>query len=363
MTDESEWLESAVRGGTDWMLLAHAATERNGISGCFDLDRGWDPPYAETSGYSIPTLLRASRRLNDPRVDQVAFEVGRWLLSIQRDDGSFPGEMGVDGDPIVFDVGQILLGLLALHEATGDEPSERAARKAANWLCAAQDDDGAWRRDVFRGYANTYSSRVAWALAVAGHQLDEPTYADAAVRACEWIASHGRSSGWLDRMGFSEDELPTTHTIAYTLRGLLRVGTISGVPRLVDLAVRGAGCLSRARGAFHPLLPGEFSADFLPAANFACLTGDAQMVVVWLDAARVTGDQQLADRARVTGRRLHALQQANLGGRFETLGALPGSFPLDGGYEPRRFPNWATKFMVDAFLDLLDFQHEGRLAG
>jgi hypothetical protein len=32
------------------------------------------------------------------------------------------------------------------------------------------------------------------------------------------------------------------------------------------------------------------------------------------------------------------------------LGAIPGSHPAWGGYNPLSFPNWATEFLADAIL-------------
>ncbi|MBC8072612.1 MAG: hypothetical protein IAG13_30100, partial [Deltaproteobacteria bacterium] len=34
----------------------------------------------------------------------------------------------------------------------------------------------------------------------------------------------------------------------------------------------------------------------------------------------------------------------------ETRGAIKGSHPIWGGYSPFTYPNWATKFFVDALL-------------
>ena len=35
----------------------------------------------------------------------------------------------------------------------------------------------------------------------------------------------------------------------------------------------------------------------------------------------------------------------------DSLGALPGSFPLWGRYEPFGLPNWATKYFLDSLLN------------
>jgi hypothetical protein len=47
---------------------------------------------------------------------------------------------------------------------------------------------------------------------------------------------------------------------------------------------------------------------------------------------------------------LSYIQQRNINEREMTRGAIPGSFPIWGRYEPFAFPNWATKFFCDALL-------------
>ena len=64
-------------------------------------------PYPEVSGYFIPTLLAWNEK-------DRAFAYGRWLLTIQRDDGSW-GDPNLN-EPYAFDTGQVIKGLLALYE-------------------------------------------------------------------------------------------------------------------------------------------------------------------------------------------------------------------------------------------------------
>jgi Squalene-hopene cyclase C-terminal domain len=339
----------------DWIAMAHDATGRAGVSGGYDLNHGWLPPYAETSGYTVPTLLRAARVLDRSDLASRAGQVCEWLLEQQAPDGSFPGEMGTDGDPVVFDVGQILLGLLAQWRENRDNRLLLAADRAASWLRREQDDDGAWRRTAFLGYANAYSTRVSWALLEAWQAADSEQHRETAERALRWALAQARPDGWIGRMSFDRDQAPSTHTIGYTLRGLLRSADILG-------GALGRGCeaaaaiaavrLAELRTPLTPLLPGEIVDAFQPAADYACLTGDAQMVTVWLDVARRSGRLALRQRAMETGSRLR-LAQITQPIQPEILGALPGSWPLSGGYEPLRFPNWATKFLADALLSTL----------
>src|SRR4051794_17477092 len=103
-----------------WVCRGHDATGRLGISAGFDLRDGWQPTYPETSGYLMPTLLRGAVALDRADLADRAAEVGHWLLGLQRPDGAFPGGTGTEGAPVVFDTGQILLGLLAWWRTTGD---------------------------------------------------------------------------------------------------------------------------------------------------------------------------------------------------------------------------------------------------
>jgi hypothetical protein len=344
----------------DWIAAAHDATDRNGLSGGLDLRDGWLPPYPETSGYTIPTLLRAAARLERPELAVRAIQIADWLLEIQRPDGAFPGDMGLHGEPVVFDVGQILLGLVCAWRTTKRDVLLVSARRAAYWLANELEPDGAWVRHAFLGLPNSYSTRVCWAMAELCIEDEQSAVRDAIRSALGWVLRHARADGWVDHMAFRPGQAPYTHNIAYTLRGLLRcaallddeLGQACG-----EVAVAGAQRLAELRSPLWPLLPGQLADGFEPIANYACLTGDAQLTTVWLDAAECAGMPQLVERAEATVGRLLELQ-VDQPLEPRAVGALPGSWPLGGGYEPLRCPNWATKFLADALLNLDDVRSQ-----
>ncbi|WP_433607150.1 prenyltransferase/squalene oxidase repeat-containing protein [Dactylosporangium sp. CA-139114] len=344
-------LEDAMR----WVATAHDATGRQGISAGYDLTGGWQPTYPETSGYLVPTMLRAAGELDGPFADELrarAVQVGQWLLELQAADGSFPGGTGTEGPPVVFDVGQIMLGLLALWRATGAEAYRTAADRAGHWLGGVQRDDGAWLSHF--GYPNTYSSRVTWALAETWQATGDQAHLERVNRSLRWLAGQAQPGGWIGGMSFSAGHTAWTHTIGYALRGLLRAGDIAGGPdgqRCVAAAAECAGRLARLRTPLYPLLPGELGPDFVPLADYACLTGDAQLVTIWADLADRGDEPWLRERAAATLERLSRLQVRQ---PLEpaAVGALAGSWPLSGAFEPNAFPNWATKFLADAAMNL-----------
>ncbi|GAA2905223.1 hypothetical protein Acy02nite_86140 [Actinoplanes cyaneus] len=341
--------QKIVAAGMTWIERAHDVTGRRGISAGYDLATGWQPAYPETSGYLLPTMLRAARVLDRAPLADRAVEVGRWLREIQLPDGAFPN-LGLEGQPAVFDAGQIVLGLVALWRRTEDPALLESAARAGRWVGDMQRADGSWLSHL--GFPNTYSSRVAWALAELSRATGDPAYARHAERSLDWILTRVRPDGWIDAMAFEENRAPWTHTIGYALRGLLRGGDLVGgdlgarcVAAASDCALR----LADLRSPLHPLLPGEIGPGFEPYADYACLTGDAQMVVVWWDVAARRGDRALAQRCLEVMDRLAALQVWQ---PLEpaAVGALPGSWPQSGAFEPNAFPIWATKFLVDAAL-------------
>ena len=50
------------------------------------------------------------------------------------------------------------------------------------------------------------------------------------------------------------------------------------------------------------------------------------------------------------------IQSSTMDGRKEVKGALQGSFPIWGRYEPFAFPNWATKYLLDSLMNDIDYR-------
>src|SRR5207247_11332943 len=96
-------------------------------------------------------------------------------------------------------------------------------------------------------------------------------------------------------------------------------------------------------------LPGCFFSDWEPAVFSSCLTGSAQIAVVCFRLHEHTGAAQYletADRLTDYLKGLQILDSADPG----VAGALGGSFPLLGSYMTAGYPNWATKYYLDALL-------------
>lgn len=332
----------------DWLKRAHDVCTDGGVSYGYSLRGGWRASYIETTGYIATTFfgLAASRR--DEALFDRAVQMVDWLLRVQNRDGSFSNPKFTPGRGIVFDTGQDLFGLVRAYRETQAQKYLAAAERAADWLVRAADEDGRWTQHTHLGVPHVYNSRVAWAL-MQLHQLAPTDERDRVLRAnLDWAVSQQRPSGFFDRCGFVPDVAPFTHTIAYAIRGLWESGELLDDERYRAAAVRAADVtadLVRHDG----FLPGQISVSGEPAARYSCLTGQAQLAIAWAKMFDATG----ADRFRRTAVRAlrYVMARQDLTTKdLNRRGAIKGSHPTWGRYSPLTYPNWSTKFFIDAML-------------
>jgi uncharacterized protein YyaL (SSP411 family) len=343
-----------------WLARAQDATGCGGVSAYYDAAKGqWAGAYPETTGYIIPTLLHYARLVGDNACRERALSMAAWESDIQLADGGVrAGTLDAARIvPTIFNTGQVLFGWLAAWQTTHHQRFSDSLVRAADWLVAGQDADGAWRRfsSPFATHTlNTYNTRVAFALALTGRALDEPGYTQAATRNVQWALTQMHPNGWLDHNDLQNNAQPLMHTIAYATRGILEVGLITDNADFVAAATRIARAVAatqRGDGA----LPGRLDADWQPAARWSCLTGNVQMAIVWqrlADAAHERSFRYAANRAIAFTVAAQDLTAEHPGLR----GGIAGSSPRNGGYMKHRYPNWAAKFFIDALL----LQQEGR---
>jgi len=333
-----------------WLCRTHEATGRMGSSKGFSLLRGWLPAYPETTGYVIGTLLDyAAREAGRDALVQRAREMGDWERRIQEPDGGImQGQIGtLPRRSIVFNTGQVLHGWIDLEEA-GHTGYDEAAARAAGLLTTEMRADGTWNPAVqYSGLAHTYDSRVAWAMLRWAARSGDDGVGDAARRQLDWVCTRQQANGWFADCVFKTATTPSTHAIAYTLRGLLESYVIAGEQRWLEAVLRTSEVLIRKFEVMSRLVS-NFDEAWRPTSMHSCLTGTVQLGGVWLRLYQVTGD------ARWLNAGLKATEQA--AARQETShwkpirGALAGSFPVWGRYAPLQYPNWATKFLADSLM-------------
>lgn len=345
--------EDHLKAAIEWLYRSQDVTDCDGSAAYYSLLTGWSGPYPETSGYIIPTLYDFAEYSDSDEARRRGERMARWLLGLQLKNGAFPEgiDPGPDADPSVFNTGQILFGLIRAYRETDDNRFFEAAIDAADWLISVQHPNGYWQKHDYLGVRHTYCSRVAWALLLVNDMSAQDDYYLAANNHLEWVFSERDDNYWFHKMSFEENGVPYLHTIAYTLRGLIEAGFLMEKEQFLAPARETANHLLEIQEN-DGVLKGAYNADWT-AQNFYCLTGNAQMALIWLRLYSMENEvkyQKVVEES-VKFLKLHQSipdQKRNFSGAFK------GSHPVWEQYMRFRFPNWAVKFFVDTMLLYID---------
>jgi hypothetical protein len=344
--------EAVIASCTQWLCEAQdkSASNDGGVARDFCLMKGWSTSYPETTGYIIPTMIAMAHRNGDAALHERARRMLDWCVAIQFAEGGFQGGKidAMPRVPVTFNTGQILIGLAAGAAEYRDPRYLDAMHRAASWLRDSLDDDGCWRRfptPFAKPGEKAYETHVSWGLFEAERVAPGHGYGAAGLRQVEWALTKQEPNGWFASNCLTDPEHPLTHTIGYVLRGVLEGHLLSGRADLLQAAIRtGTGLL----GAIGPggYMAGRLDRNFAPAANYACVTGSAQIAHCFFLLYRLTGD----GRYLAAGQKLTAFvrRTVRLEGRDGRVGGVKGSFPVDGAYGQWQYLNWAAKFCIDA---------------
>lgn len=349
-------IEDHLRAAADWLLYAQSATPDDGVAHSYDIrSKKWMASYPETTGYVIPTLYDYAKHYNLPKYAEAATRMAAWESDIQLSDGGVRAGT-IDAKvvaPTIFNTGQVLFGWAKAWLETGDERFKSSLIRSADWLVAAQDQDGAWRRfpsPFTSSKLNSYNTRSAFGLVRAYQALGKNEYLDAAIANVDWTLSRAQTNDWLPDNCLSENANLTalTHTIAYSIRGILEVGVVAERNDFVEKALKMAKHVAlsqREDGALNAY----YTPDWKTAVDWSCITGNSQMAINWLRLAQLTGDKELVFNAKKANRFNMSIQNLN-SVDLKIRGAIKGSHPINAGYMTYRYPNWAAKFFMDGLM-------------
>jgi uncharacterized protein YyaL (SSP411 family) len=280
-----------------------------------------------------------------------------WLVDIQLEDGGIQGGH-IDSRPIVsetFVTGQALFGYVAAAAEWEDDRFLVAAKRAGDYLLNNLGDDG-----EFHGGFSLFSSsghrvfevRTALAIAQLGVLARSGRYVEAAQRMADAGLKRQHSNGWWPDCELWYDEPPLTHTISYVLEGLVGLASIVDRP---DYLVAARRTLDRIGENVSPtgFLAGLWRPDWSPAAEWACLTGSAQLAGVMLNVDRQIGNRHYHQCAERLLSFVCYTQELKVGDPGLD-GGIRGSFPFVGKYGRWCVLNWATKFFADSMMDYLE---------
>jgi glycosyltransferase involved in cell wall biosynthesis len=360
--------DQRIAAAVRYLCEAQDASPQGGVSYGYSLRTGWAPPYPETTGYIVSTLIDCAETLSAHQLmttpedlQQRAASLVDWLLSIQMESGAIQGgTTAVVASGTVFNTGQVLDGWCRFYRAHPDRSVLAAIERSARWMTSLQDSDGCWRKGLsplVHQNPATYNARSAMALYEASVILDSARLRAAAQRNIDWVLAQQQETGWFANNGLYDNERPLTHAIGYTMEALEHMWRAVGDERCLDAVTRASRALM-ASIAPNGSIPARFDRDWRAWARSSCLTGSCQLALVWYRLATTVDDpayRQAADRVMSFVCRTQAtgwpeVDAQGHSGVGPAMGAIKGSYPVFGRYEPYCYPNWATKFFLDAML-------------
>lgn len=342
-----------LKAAAQWLLESQTKTADNGYSAYYDLRQGWSNSYPETTGYIIPTMLKLSHFFGKPFMSS-ALRATDWLVDIQDEDGYYQG--GVIGEekyPVAFNTGQVIFGLSAAYRYTRNKKYPVSIQKTLEWLAQIQDSDGAWRKFLTRkgsGEFQIYHTRVAWGMLKGADTIKQKKYYAYAIKNLDFSCRFQKPNGWFERTDLKTEtnDKPLLHFLAYTVEGLLESGILLKKKKYVAVAKKTADVLLELQDK-NGSLKGRYNAKWQPVVEWLCLTGIAQMAVVWARLYRIYKAKKYMVALKKANDFLSGLQVLDTDDAG-IRGGIAGSFPLFMGYESGRYLNWATKFFLDALL-------------
>ena len=350
-------IEERLDAAVLWLLRAQNVTEDEGVSlGYFPLSgQGrWRPSYPETTGYIITSLLNYAREFEREDIARAALNMADWEIEVQMNSGAVQG--GAVCSPgqqtaAAFNTGMVADGWMSAYEYTGDNTYLDAALKASQFLANDLDESGFFRTNgdfVRGGEVKTYTCLCAWAVYRAALAADDSCLEDSAIRSIEAALGQRNESGWFKNNCLTDSLAPLTHTIGYALQGIFEVGVLAARKDLVDAA---KDSLAGALTSLQPngYLSARLDHEWKPQADYVCLTGSAQLAILCFRFAEQSNETCFLE----AGHKLISFVKATqlLVSTDESMvGAVAGSYPILGEYMVGGYPNWATKYFIDALM-------------
>ena len=181
-----------------------------------------------------------------------------------------------------------------------------------------------------------------------GQLLGEKTYENVALANADWTAAQQATNGFFRNNIFQPGWNANTHGIAYVLQGLVEIHCISGRESYLAAVRRAAERIVSVYGAERHL-SSEIGENWELLSSHLCLTGYAQLAIVFFRLYGLEGDKRHLNTGLNLLDDVAATQDVTSPGTPH-YGGIKGSLPIYGRYAPLQYPNWATKFFIDALL-------------
>ena len=151
---------------------------------------------------------------------------------------------------------------------------------------------GSFVRNEHYDLVHSYNVRSAWALLTLGRLLGEKKYENVALANADWTVAQQVANGFFLNNVFEPGCNANTHGIAYVLQGLIEIHCISGGASYLAAVRRAAEQLVSVYASQAPASLSEIGENWEFAARHLCLTGYAQLAIVFFKLYGLDGDKR-----------------------------------------------------------------------
>jgi len=337
-------LEESLSKNLAWITKSFAYN--NNLGSCsYKNELGFNSTtYPETTGYLLITLLKAYEHSQNERFLELANNQIKFFSSIQNTDGSFFQKEN-NRQPIIFDTAQILLGFCRLYQHTPTDVILDIVTKSLNWLNSNLNTEGIFLNYNYKkSYNPSYYTRVFWPMLEASNVLELEHSSDVVNGIERIIKSQNKSLSFPDT-SFDGQVKALTHTMAYTVRGLLECSILSSRSDIFSIVEKYMDKMQKIVVRDEKLF-GSYNQDWEPDKSFVCVAGNLQFALIALKLDTPKYIQLITTL-------LSPVIKSQRSFGFNK-GAVPSSLPIWGKYQRFRYTNWTQKFYSDALLHLLN---------
>jgi len=281
---------------------------KGGCSSHYSLISGnWLEPYPETTGYIIPTFFDYYYFSSNRLYYNNAVKMTNWLCDVQLEDGGCIGgryNKKQKSKSIIFNTGQNLLGFIRAYKETWNKKYLNSAKKAGDFLIRNVDERDIWNKNLHNNLKHTYNSRTSWALLILYNLTKKNDYKKIALINLDWTIKQQKDNGWFKNANFKDYEFPNTHSLAYTIRGLLESYILTKNTKYLHSSKLTADkflSLFETKKFLSTFWDDNWKSHgkFIKASkgNFMCLTGNIQLSIVWMKLYQITKDLRYINSA------------------------------------------------------------------
>ena len=342
-------MTAALQSNLRWIYQSFKVNGYQGSSASRTLMGKWAAPYPETTGYLIPTLLEGDKYLPKLGLGDLAKKQRKFFQKLRTKEGGYFSDLK-GAAPIVFDVGQILLGHLALvpHVNNPDQLLQEI-ELTKDWLKDLVDEEGQFiSHNYVKNFQPSYYSRIAWPLAFAENTIESKVSARTKKMVDNIVSLQNTNLSFSD-WGFRPKEVAYTHTIAYTLPGLWEYAEIVNskkIKKKVKATLKTINKLVKENNK----IAATYDENWQGNDNYVCSAGNAQLALMFIIAYERSGREEYLDSiVTLLSPLLKSQRKISLNN-----GAIPSSLPIWGDYQKMKFTNWTQKFFADVLMKLLE---------